>query len=286
MPQKDRYKDRIVNIDFTTDGCLKDLPCENNYTLALITSGFFTGTLNGIVFKCKAPCLLCLTKQDTLKIQQEQEVVVPIIQFDQEFLATLRVSEQRYLVSQKPSLKAGMQLFRRDGRVEMQGIYQLSPQIYPKVLRDFFVAGSEVLVQSDEFWVCRIKENLIETLFAVFELIKATADTPINKTLSYIAANYAQKITLSELTDCSFLNRDSLNKEFRERFGCTAMGYLTRYRIKIAKELLTHTGLSLNEIAYATGFAYDTYFIRQFKKCEQQNPTAYREQSRKLAAYQ
>ena len=56
----------------------------------------------------------------------------------------------------------------------------------------------------------------------------------------------------------------------------TSIGYLLHYRLKIACEALTHTGLSIAEISEATGFQYDTYFIRQFTKKMGVSPTEYR----------
>ncbi len=63
---------------------------------------------------------------------------------------------------------------------------------------------------------------------------------------------------------------------FKEKFGFTAMGYLQRYRLQIASELLIHTDMSLNEIARSTGFEYDTYFIKQFTSKRGISPTTYR----------
>jgi transcriptional regulator GlxA family with amidase domain len=54
------------------------------------------------------------------------------------------------------------------------------------------------------------------------------------------------------------------------------MKYLLRHRIKIACDALTHTNLSLAEIAEAIGFKYDTYFIKQFSAKIGQSPTEYR----------
>jgi YesN/AraC family two-component response regulator len=54
------------------------------------------------------------------------------------------------------------------------------------------------------------------------------------------------------------------------------MEYLLKHRIKIACETLTHTNLSITEIAEAVGFKYDTYFIKQFTTKMGKTPTEYR----------
>lgn len=283
MAQKDRYKNRFVNIDYIVNNDL-DIQNEDGYWLTLVSTGSFEAVLNGVIRKVDSPSLMCLTQQDTLQITKKTKVVATTIKFDNEFLCTLRVSEKKYLESNKPSIKAGMQLFKK--RTTNCGIYQINTKIYPKILEKFLIAGGEIQVQSDEFWVCRIKKNLIELLSLVDELEKNQEKSPLNLALNYIHANYAEKITLDKLLQVSLLNRDSLNKIFRKNFKCTALQYLQQYRIKIAKELLTHTGLSLNEIAIATGFSYDTYFIKKFEKLVRQKPTDFRRKTRKLAAYQ
>jgi transcriptional regulator GlxA family with amidase domain len=60
------------------------------------------------------------------------------------------------------------------------------------------------------------------------------------------------------------------------------MEYLHNYRLLIARELLAHTGLTIDEIAQATGFAYGTYLIRRFTARAGESPTAYRQRARKL----
>ncbi len=72
---------------------------------------------------------------------------------------------------------------------------------------------------------------------------------------------------------------------FKELTGYTAMGYLLTYRLKMAESLLTHTDMSLNEIARAAGFEYDTYFIRQFTDKRGMTPTEFRNSSREFVYY-
>jgi AraC-like DNA-binding protein len=64
------------------------------------------------------------------------------------------------------------------------------------------------------------------------------------------------------------------------------MAYLLAYRLKVSESLLTHTDMSLNEIARATGFEYDTYFIKQFLAKKGMTPTAFRKNSREFSSHQ
>lgn len=136
-----------------------------------------------------------------------------------------------------------------------------------------FILGMEVQAQSDARWVCRIKKYLIQILGLLEDLHQNSEQSPVDSVLEYIHTNYSRKISLEDLTNCAHLNRVTLNKQFQERCGKTAMGYLFSHRLKVACDLLTHTGMKLDEIARATGFEYDTYFIRQFKAKKGISPT-------------
>ncbi len=88
---------------------------------------------------------------------------------------------------------------------------------------------------------------------------------------------------MEDITQCAHINRVSLNKMFQGRCGYTAVGYLLAHRLKVPCELLTHSAMNLNEIPRATGFEYDTYFMKQFTSKKGVSPTTYRISSRKKA---
>jgi AraC-like DNA-binding protein len=71
--------------------------------------------------------------------------------------------------------------------------------------------------------------------------------------------------------------RTTLNLVFNEQLGRNVINYLVFYRINIACEALSLTNLSLTEISEATGFKYDTYFIKQFTAKMDMSPTQYRQ---------
>ena len=88
-------------------------------------------------------------------------------------------------------------------------------------------------------------------------------------------------ITLEMLCRQTHTNRTTLNRNFKERTGQTVIAYLLNYRLRVATELLAHTGLTIDEIARASGFIYDTYLIRQFTAKTGQTPTEYRQEARR-----
>ncbi len=67
-----------------------------------------------------------------------------------------------------------------------------------------------------------------------------------------------------------------MSREFKRIFGMSPLGYIQQKRIDLAKELLTETDLSAEQIAKKCGFSGINYFARQFKKSEGISSLEYR----------
>lgn len=284
MPQMDRYKNRNVYIEFVINENFDNFPYEERLTITFITSGSMNIQLNDCLFKIEAPTILCLTMEDKLQVIEENNVSSQTFCFHPDFFNTAHFSEVGGYMSTNLKIEIGLSLFKKD-KIH-KGVYSVSEKVFPKLYEWFFVMGTEVYAQSDSLWVCRIKKYLIQILGLLEEMNQHRNPSPVNLVLDYIHTNYSDKISLEDLIRCAHLNRVSLNKMFQELCGCTAMGYLLSYRLKVAENLLTHTDMSLSEIARATGFEYDTYFMKQFTTKRGMTPTKFRNSSREFANYQ
>ncbi|OPH54996.1 AraC family transcriptional regulator [Paenibacillus ferrarius] len=284
MPQIDRHKDRMVKIEFVAVEDFSVLPYPERYTLTYITSGSINGLLNERPISISAPGVLCLAKDDKLQVNEKMNVSAQSFSFHPEFLNTTTLAETKDYFPAAPSIQTGLSLFQRDHLYT--GVPRVTEKAYPLLFEWFFILGTEVQAQSDGRWVCRIKKYLIQILGLMEELIQNSEHSPVDTVLDYIHTNYSRKISLNDLTNCAYLNRVTLNKLFQERCGQTAIGYLLTHRLKVASDLLTHTDMSINDIARSTGFEYDTYFIKQFTARKGMSPTTYRITSRKFGTAQ
>lgn len=285
MPQVDRHKHRQVEIEFDANQKFLDLPQTDRHTLILITQGEVSGKINGYPIKLAAPCVLCVKDGDQLTWKKVQDLAASSFSFNPLFLNTVRLSQKTDLnVPNTPKIKEGLSLFENnDAHV---GAIKLDATLYPKFLQWFFTLGMEVNAQSDDLWVCRIKQYLIQIFNLLKQLEEDNQNSAIDQALKFIHSNYPNSIRSEDLTELTHLNRVSLNEQFKQRVDQTAMQYLLSYRLNIAEQMLTHTGMSLNDIALATGFEYDTYFMKQFKQHNGMSPTQYRNVTREIAAVQ
>lgn len=93
--------------------------------------------------------------------------------------------------------------------------------------------------------------------------------------LRYIQENLTDKILIEQLCRKAYLSRNAFFKWFREQLGITPLEYIIRERIKLAKQLLGNSRLSIAEISMQCGFSDVNYFVRLFKKVEGVTPGMY-----------
>lgn len=74
-----------------------------------------------------------------------------------------------------------------------------------------------------------------------------------------------------------FVSANYLNDMLKNLTGQTTQQHIQNYLIEEAKELLTTTSLSVNEIAYQLGFEYPQSFNKLFKNKTQQTPLKFRQ---------
>ncbi len=128
----------------------------------------------------------------------------------------------------------------------------------------------------------RINENLSVLLTLIMEYSWHKQSTrqhrkfDINAVKLYLDENYANKITLDELSERYYINKYSLSRAFSESFDTTIIGYVNNLRITYAKQLLRFSSKTIENIATECGFESLYYFSRVFKQVEGISPSQYR----------
>lgn len=128
-----------------------------------------------------------------------------------------------------------------------------------------------------------LNAKLVTDLLTTVILNNTTYDDCTNKSRhklftirEYLDNNFTEHINLDNLADNFFISKYYLTREFKKTFGTTVIQYILNKRIEYAKELLTYTNKSIEEISDACGFNDQSYFSRQFKKTENMTCLAYR----------
>ena len=94
----------------------------------------------------------------------------------------------------------------------------------------------------------------------------------------FIDINFADDISLDDMTQFAGVTRFHGSHLFKDTFGMSPVKYLVRRRIGQAQTLLIATNMSVREIAWKVGYPNSDYFCSLFKKKVGHTPREYRKQ--------
>jgi len=98
----------------------------------------------------------------------------------------------------------------------------------------------------------------------------------INKILNFIEMNYANKITLDDISQLIGMSPSATSRFFKTKTKNNFNYYLTNHRIGKAAQMLTETEKFISEICYSCGFNNISNFNMVFKKKKNCTPNEYR----------
>ncbi len=107
--------------------------------------------------------------------------------------------------------------------------------------------------------------------------LKKNVSKPVLKSVEEeIRKNYAQNLTLKDLSEKYYVNSAYLGQLFRKNYGCSFKDYLNRQRIDEAAKLLLKTDMKIYEVADAVGYKDVDYFVNKFIEAKGCTPTKFK----------
>jgi len=293
-------------VDYKTGAALPVyFDCNGDFTecngsmlrLAYVIEGNGIMNINGQTVIFSSPALFCFNELDEVVLQQSIDIVTQAVYFNPKVINdSLQLDEIRkdYCKLTEGQYRDYFLIYPFMERVEFPIPYiEIGPLTSKRVYRLFEGIKEELTGLENEFWPCRSRSYLLETLFLIQNIItdsknkesinlhessKDISDiSDISDIILYLHTNYDKKITIEELTDTFHMNRTTLSEKFRKAVGFTIIEYLVRYRIKMASVMLRETFLPVSEILNRVGFNDSVYFSRMFKKHTGCTPSNYRE---------
>ena len=94
--------------------------------------------------------------------------------------------------------------------------------------------------------------------------------------IDYINDSFSSPISMDDLCAVSGVSKQYICLLFRKALGSRPMEYVAKRRIQAAKELLTGSDKTVEDIAAETGFCTASYFCKLFKRYEGMTPVQFR----------
>ncbi len=99
----------------------------------------------------------------------------------------------------------------------------------------------------------------------------------IQKACNYIALNYQNTISITDIADYVGVCRNRLYKIFMAHLSISPTQYLSEFRLREACNMLKNKNKTIKEVAFSVGFNNPLYFSTVFKKYTGYTPKEYME---------
>lgn len=103
-----------------------------------------------------------------------------------------------------------------------------------------------------------------------------SGDSALSEAMNYIASNFQNNISLTDIAGRLHLNPSYLSQKFKAVNGISFKEYINTIRINHAEKLLLETNKSITEIALECGYETSNYFGDVFKKTNGISPSQFR----------
>lgn len=148
---------------------------------------------------------------------------------------------------------------------------------------DLSIENQETIMDVIDKCFCfeQLQKELIDKTHSFFEDNKEDAvDNPtIRLICEYIANHYSDtEMSVKSISDHAALSTSYACTYFKNETGMTLNQYITDFRMKKAKQLLTDPRNRVNDVSAAVGYSDGNYFTKSFRKYTGLTPSEFREQ--------
>jgi AraC family transcriptional regulator len=123
-------------------------------------------------------------------------------------------------------------------------------------------------------------ESLLAELMAAAARMRENRQRPawLRRIVERLAVEYAERLTLDELSREAGVHPVHLSRVFRKCVGKGIGEYVHRLRVRAACEQILEPEISIADVSLALGFADQSHFTRAFRRVTGMTPAAFRSQ--------
>ncbi|MFC5449846.1 response regulator transcription factor [Paenibacillus aestuarii] len=136
------------------------------------------------------------------------------------------------------------------------------------------IAGAARSIDNFRSWVHEIVVTAIEAIRSVEQ-----SQTIVERVDRYIMDNLDRGLSRESIAEHVCLNPDYLNRFFKKETGHTISEFILERRIKVAKEKLMNSSMSVANVAASIGYANFSHFSMIFKRATGVTPAEYRKKT-------
>lgn len=288
---KQYNKGKIAYVQCIKDDALTEIDIkEQCFWLLVLTEGAVSLEVDGALLHATAPCFICFDEKSDPRFLSKHRMKCFSIYFHPMFL-NVNMTFELIRSDFYGDMAHTHDMFLLKPFLDGHHIIPICESYLEKITSACDGMEKELREHRDWYWSCRGRSYFMEVIIALERMygimgygeIHATADsTPAIKhpglkdAVLYMEGHYSDDISLTDIASAGGLNHTTLTRLLKTETGLTAMEYLMRYRIKVAKKQLAFTDVPIKDIALRCGFKTVQHFSRVFKTHTGQTPAEFR----------
>ena len=282
---------KVAFVECLRDGTLNNIDIKDKcFLLIILTKGKLKFKVGGEAVTAAAPAFLCFDETENPVLVSKSKARYTCIYFHPQFL-NINMTFELLRSNNYEDIASTHDMFLLKPFTDKARVIPICESQLEKTERAADYMQKELEEQRDWYWSCRGRSYFMEIIIALermYGLIgygithQISDNAPIIKNpklrdaVLYIEGHYGDNITLSDISANAGINHTTLTALMKEELSCTAIEYLMKYRITVAKKQLAFTEVPIKDIANMVGFKTVQHFGRIFKEITDTTPAKFR----------
>lgn len=282
---------KVAKIECVRNDRLRNIEIKGKcFLLIILTAGKLEFKVENEQFYTAAPAFICFDETQNPVLISKRKAQYTCIYFHPEFL-NVNISFELLRKKDYGDIASTHDLFLLKPFTDKAYVVPIAEAQLEKITQAARDMQEELKNQRDWYWSCRGRSYFMEIIIALermYGLIgygvthQKSDNTPIVKNAKlrdavlYIESRFDESITLPDIAKAAGMNHTTLTALMKEELGLTAIEYLMKYRITVAKKQLAFTDVPIKDIANMTGFKTVQHFSRVFKAQTDATPAEFR----------
>lgn len=282
---------KVAFLECVKDSSLDDINIKDKcFLLIVLTKGKLEFKVGGEKVTAVAPSFLCFAELENPVLVSKSKAHYTCVYFHPKFL-NINMTFELLRSSKYGDIATTHDMFMLKPFIDKAYVIPIAETQVEKIEQSADYMMQELEQQRDWYWSCRGRSYFMEIIIALermYGLIgygithQISDNAPIIKNpqlrdaVLFIESHYGDSITLSDISANAGINHTTLTALMKEELGCTAIEYLMKYRITVAKKQLAFTEVPIKDVANMVGFKTVQHFGRIFKEITGTTPAEFR----------
>ena len=287
-----KYKEgKVAFVECIKNDSLNNINIKNKcFLLIILTKGKLEFKVAGEKVTANAPSFLCFDETENPLFLSKSKAQYICIYFHPKCL-NINMTFPVLRSENYSDIATTHDMFMLKPFIDKAYVIPIAETQVEKIEHSADYMSEELTEQRDFYWSCRGRSYFMEVIIALermygligYGITHQQQDTaPIIKNsklrdaVLYIEGHYSENLTLSLISANVGINHTTLTALMKQELGCTAIEYLTKYRVAMSKKQLAFTIVPIKDISGMVGFKTVQHFNRIFKENTGLTPAEFR----------